>query len=90
MEKKKNNENTGAPQRERRTYGVKLMEWHALIPAGHGTVRVRFTGGACSGFGQKPATYTTTDPVMMRLIEDSHHFRTGFIFTVRTRKIPER
>lgn len=89
MEKKKNNNNTGASPRERRTYGVRLMEWHALIPAGAGKIRVQFTGGSYSGFGQKPATFTTSDPVMMRLIEDSDYFKSGQIFKVRTRKIPE-
>ncbi len=79
------NINTGAPSDERRTYGVKLMEWHALIPAGNGTVRVTFSGGSYSGFGQRPATFSTDNPVMMRLIEDSPYYRSGFIFKVKSR-----
>lgn len=80
---KSNNPKSSAPGGIRRTYGVNLMEWHALIPAGYGVIRVRFTGGAYSGYGQKPATYTTDNPAMIKLIEESPYFRSGQIFRVR-------
>lgn len=58
-------------------YGV--MEWHALIPAGRSTLRVPFRGGSMSGFGVTPATYSTTNAAVIRLIEESHWFRRGKI-----------
>lgn len=83
MDKNKNNTKTGAPEAGQRTYGVNLMEWHALIPAGFGVVRIRFTGGAYSGYGQKPASYTTDNPVIIKLIEDSSYYKSGMIFKIR-------
>lgn len=62
------------------TYGVSgMMEWVALIPAGHNIVRVRFSGGSLSGYGMTPATFTTINPVVMRMIEESSYFRSGKI-----------
>lgn len=62
------------------TYGVSgMMEWIALIPAGQNIVRVRFSGGSLSGYGVTPATFTTANPVVMRLIEESGYFRRGKI-----------
>ncbi|MDE6717464.1 MAG: hypothetical protein K2J70_04645 [Muribaculaceae bacterium] len=62
------------------TYGVRgMMEWVALIPSGRNIVRVRFTGGSLSGYGVVPACFTTDNPVVMRLIENSGYFRRGKI-----------
>lgn len=70
-------------KQESRTYGVRLMEWHALIPAGYGVVKVHFRGGSYSGYGQKPATFVTDNKALQRLIEDSSYFRSGKIFRMR-------
>ena len=56
-----------------------MMEWVALIPTRHNIVRIRFKGGSLSGYGVTPATYTTRNPVVMRLIEESAWFRSGKI-----------
>ncbi len=53
-----------------------LMEYMANIPVGGTTVQVHFTGGQLSGFGIRPATYSTDDPVMQRLIERSQLYKT--------------
>lgn len=66
------------------TYGVMgMMEWIALIPAAHNTVRVRFSGGSMSGYGVTPATFTTTNPVVMEMIEKSEYFERGKIRLIR-------
>ena len=63
-----------------KTYGVLgMMEWNALIPAGKGTIRVHFTGGTVTGYGTTPATFTTSNPAVVHLIEHSHWFRSGKI-----------
>ncbi len=62
------------------TYGVMgMMEWIALIPTGHNTIRVRFSGGSLSGYGVTPATFTTGSPVMMDMIERSSFYKNGKI-----------
>lgn len=66
--------------RVRKTYGVYgMMEWVALIPAGRRVLRVHFTGGSMTGFGVAPATYTTDNAVVQRLIEQSGHYASGRI-----------
>lgn len=63
-----------------KTYGVTgMMEWNALIPAGRSTVRIHFSGGTLTGYGVTPATYTTSNPAVMHLIESSFWFKTGRI-----------
>ncbi len=63
-----------------KTYAVYgLMEWVALLPVGGSVVRIPFTGGSISGYGVKPATFTTDNEVLQRLIENSRHFRSGKI-----------
>ncbi|MDE6409663.1 MAG: hypothetical protein K2K81_05395 [Muribaculaceae bacterium] len=67
------------------TYGVMgMMEWIALIPTGHNIVRVRFSGGSLSGYGVTPATFTTSNPVVMKMIENSHYFKSKKIRLIET------
>jgi len=62
------------------TYGVTgMMEWVALIPTRSNMLRVRFTGGSLSGYGVTPATFTTENEVVMRMIEESRFFLQGRI-----------
>lgn len=69
------------------TYGVNgLMEWWVDIPTGSKQkpmLKVRFEGGQITGYGVAPARFTTADPVVQHLIENSKYFRTGRIFKVR-------
>jgi hypothetical protein len=66
------------------TYGVfGIMEWLALIPAGTCTVRVNFTGGMMSAYGITPATFTTQNAGLCRLIENSSYYRSGKIVRVK-------
>ncbi len=58
------------------TYGVSgMMEWNALIPVGRSTLRVHFSGGTLTGYGSTPATFTTDNPAVIRLIEESYWYR---------------
>ena len=62
------------------TYGIYgLTEWEAVIPIGRATVRVRFAGGSRSAYGVIPATFTTANPAVKRVIENSRYFLDGRI-----------
>ena len=52
-----------------------MMEWIAIIPTAHNLVRVRFEGGSVTGYGTTPATFTTENEAVMKLIEGSHYYR---------------
>lgn len=68
-----------------KTYAVTgYMEYVAAIPVHAGkTVEIRFAGGKQNGYGISPARFTTSDPVLQRLIERSPLFRTGKIREIR-------
>lgn len=68
-----------------KTYGVKgYMEWTALIKVGRVNFQVPFTGGAKSGYGMTPATYTCREKVFQKVLENSDYFKSGKIFLVRS------
>lgn len=52
-----------------------MMEWVALIPTRSNVLRVRFSGGALSGYGVTPATFTTDNASVMSIIESSRFFK---------------
>lgn len=66
------------------TYGVYgLTEWEALIPVGKARIRIPFEGGSMSGFGITPATFTTSDAKLKRIIENSPQYRNRRIVKIR-------
>lgn len=74
-----------------KTYGTKsFMEWQALISVGKARVSVPFTGGTLSAGGISPATYTTNNKVLQKVIEGSTYFRSGKIYLVRQIAEPEK
>lgn len=76
---------------KKKTYGVSgLMEWHAVIPAGKAQVHIHFSGGALTGYGVTPAEYSTANPVIQRVIENSSYFRSGKIAILREVEVMER
>ena len=83
-------DNSAAKRQEQRQtlikrYGVKgLTDYEALIPAGRGEIRVSFTGGALTGYGVTPATFSTSDPVIQIMIERSPQFLSGKISLLST------
>jgi hypothetical protein len=69
----------------KKTYGApNFMDWIAQIRAGAATVRVHFTGGALSVYGVTPAEYTTSDPFIQTVIEQSQYFKEGRITLLKT------
>lgn len=66
--------------RKRRIYGVEGMtECELLIPLGRARVRVHFSDGSTSAYGNVPARFATSDPVVQRAIEASPQFAAGKI-----------
>lgn len=73
---------------EKITYGApRLVDWVAQIKAGAATVRVHFTGGALTSYGVTPAEYTTSNPFIQKVIENSNYFKEGRIKVMRRAKI---
>lgn len=71
-----------------KTYGVSgMLEWHTVIRCGRACLRVRFEGGALSGYGVTPAEFTTSNRVAQHIIENSAEFRSGRIKLLRQRSL---
>lgn len=52
-------------------------------------MRVHFTGGALTSYGVTPAEYTTSNPFIQKVIENSPYFREGRITLLRRATIEE-
>lgn len=75
---------------EKITYGApRLVDWVAQIKAGAATVRVHFTGGALTSYGVTPAEYTTANPFIQKVIEQSSYFKEGRITLLRRTAMPD-
>lgn len=75
---------------EKITYGVPgLVDWVAQIKVGAATVKVHFSGGALTAYGVTPAEYTTDNPFLQRVIEQSQYFKSGRILVQRWQEISE-
>lgn len=75
---------------ERITYGApRLVDWVAQIKVGAASVRVHFTGGALTSYGVTPAEFTTSNPFIQKVIENSSYFKEGRIIVQRRATIEE-
>ena len=75
---------------EKITYGVPgLVDWVAQIKAGAATVKVHFVGGALTSYGVTPAEYTTANPFIQKVIEQSSHYKSGRIIELRRTSIAD-
>ena len=82
MEQKTKKENKSGLK----TYGVYgLMEWQIHIPTGYSVkpfIVIHFEGGHVTGYGVAPALYSTSDPFIQRLIENTRWFKENKILTI--------
>lgn len=75
---------------EKITYGApRLVDWVAQIKVGAASVRVHFTGGALTSYGVTPAEFTTSNPFIQKVIENSSYFKEGRIKVLRKATIEE-
>lgn len=59
-----------------KTYGVRgLMEWICNIPVGKSNMRIEFTGGVLTSYGNTPAKFVTKDLLQQTIIENSDLFK---------------
>lgn len=73
-----------------KTYGVRgLMECVYYIPVGKAKLRLNFSGGVLTAYGNTPARYTTSDPVRQAIIEHSDLFKGGKIVLLKQRVIEQ-
>lgn len=63
------------------------MDWVAQIKAGAATLKVHFTGGTLTVYGVTPAEYTTDNPFVQRVIEQSKYFKEGRITLLKSIEI---
>lgn len=64
----------------KKKYGVYgLLEYHAVLPLGGGSVRIDFRHGSITTRGIEPATFTTDNQIVQKLIEESDKFKSGRI-----------
>lgn len=66
-----------------------MMEYQAIIKIGRATLKVLFTDGSLTAFGQNPAKYTTSDFVVQHAIENSSDFKRGRITVVNAIELDE-
>lgn len=65
-----------ATKKKIKTYGVRgLMEWVCNIPVGKSHMRIEFTGGILTSYGNTPAKYVTKDVLQQTIIEHSEFFK---------------
>lgn len=76
----KNNHSRNIPPEVKTTYAVYgMMDFSASVRIGNRIIPVDFTGGRISGYGVRPATFSTSDPIMKELVEALPDFRRGRI-----------
>ena len=59
-----------------------LMEWRLQLPTHREVmpyIDITFEGGQLTGYGVSPARYSTDDPYIQGLIEESRWFKNGRI-----------
>lgn len=64
-----------------RTYAARgLLDWQMALNAGGAIIRIAFTGGSMGTNGVRAAKYTTDNPAIQKLIEQSEHYKKGRIY----------
>ena len=77
-------------KKKRITYGVYgMMEYQSIIKIGRATLKVLFSDGSMTAFGQNPAKYTTSDFLVQRAIENSSDFKRRRITVVSSIELDE-
>lgn len=66
-----------------------MMEYQSIIKIGRATLKVLFSDGSMTAFGQNPAKYTTSDFLVQRAIENSSDFKRGRITVVNAIELDE-
>lgn len=64
----------------KKTYAARgLLDWQMALNVGGAIIKICFSGGSMGINGVIPAKYTTDNPVIQRIIEDTMQFKNGKI-----------
>lgn len=66
-----------------------MVEFQALVNIGKAVMKVNFTDGSMTAFGQNPAQFTTTNPVVQFAIQSCNDFKKGRIKIINTIELNE-
>lgn len=73
-----------APKLTETTYAIDdKIEYLLVLPAGAANVEILFDGGTFTGYGTTPATFTTSNPALQALVENSEYFKSNRIYKMR-------
>ncbi len=61
-----------------------MMEYQSIIKIGRATLKVMFSDGSMTAYGQNPAKFTTSNFIVQHAIENSSDFKKGRIMVVDT------
>ena len=74
--------------KERKTYvATGLLDFKMALSVGGAIIRICFSGGSMGANGVIPAKYTTDNPVIIKIIEDSKQFKSRRITLQRTERL---
>ena len=72
----------------RKTYAARgLLDWQIALNVGGAVLRICFSGGSMGTNGVLPAKYTTDNPVIQKMIEDSPHFKSHRVYLFSSQKL---
>ncbi len=65
----------------KKTYAVRgMLDYQIDIPAGAARIKIHFSGGAFTKYGNLPACFATSDATIQKIIENSKPYREGRIY----------
>lgn len=71
-------------RKSRITFGINdMMTYQAVFMVGKAKIKVTFTDGSATAAGRRPATFTTENLMLQRVIMESPEFKKGMIFVYR-------
>lgn len=74
----------------KKTYAVNdVLEWECCISVGKSNIRLNFSGGGISPYGQTAAEFTTSNPMLQSIIENSGYFKNNRIYILRSVNIDD-
>lgn len=74
----------------KKTYAVNdVLEWECCISVGKSNIRLNFSGGGISPYGQTAAEFTTSNPMLQSIIENSGYFKNNRIYILRAVNIDD-
>lgn len=72
------------------TYAVNdVLEWECCISVLKANIRLNFSGGGISPYGQTAAEFTTSNTMLQGIIESSSYYKSGRIYILRSERLDD-